>query len=145
MLSRELHLAVRTRQDHPALTGEPTAPADESDPGVVEPLDLPDIVVGADEGGTACQCRGRAGGPGHGLARTGHVRGSGDRHDRPEERLARDARPVRALCTHQLGFHDSDGQTASVGVVGDVLTHRTGAEDHHVVLRHERTLPDRPQ
>jgi hypothetical protein len=66
-------------------------------------------------------------------ARAGQRLGRVDRFDRTQQRLARHARPVRALAADEFLLHDDRAAVAVLdGVLGGVLPGRTAADDDHV-------------
>ncbi len=56
---------------------------------------------------------------------------------RAKQRLGRDARPVRALATHELAFDHGDAQTALRQRAGAVLAGRPRAKHDDVVVGHD--------
>ncbi|XMA40484.1 hypothetical protein O1157_33955 [Streptomyces albogriseolus] len=54
--------------------------------------------------------------------------------DRPQQRLARFARPVGALPAEQFTLDDHGGQARGVDPLGHVLADGAPADDDHVVL-----------
>ena len=53
---------------------------------------------------------------------------------RAQQRLRRDARPVRALAADQLALDQGDPQAALGQLAGAVLARRAAADDDHVVV-----------
>jgi len=72
-------------------------------------------------------------GPGDDLPRPRDPAGVGDRDNRPEHGLARDARPVGAFTADQFAFDGRDAEPGGAGPVGDGLSNGPGADDDHVV------------
>ena len=63
---------------------------------------------------------------------------------RAQQRLGRDARPVRALAADELALDERDAQAALGERAGAVLAGRAAADDDHVVVAHVRQLRRRP-
>jgi hypothetical protein len=51
----------------------------------------------------------------------------------PDERLGRDAAPVRAFTADQLSFHDGHAQAAVYQAASSMFAGRPGADYQHVV------------
>ena len=64
----------------------------------------------------------------------GRLAGGVHRLARTQQRLGRDARPVRALAADQLALDDGDAQAALGQRAGAVLARRAAAEHDHVVV-----------
>jgi hypothetical protein len=134
----QLHLPLGGVHDDPPLPCEPAHAADQGDAGPVQPADLARVVEAVHEGVPPGEHRRGVQRTGHRLGRTGDaLRGRHGVH-RSQQRLARDAGPVGALAADELALDDDDGQAALAGVVGDVLTDRSGPDHHHVVGPHAR-------
>ena len=114
--------------------GEPAGPAQQRDALLGQPALLPRVRVVGDhevavrERGVDVDLGGRRRLPRrvHGLAR-------------PQQRLRRDARPVRALAADQLPLDDGDAEPALGERAGAVLPGRPAAQDDDVVVAHEAT------
>ena len=134
--------AVALHLDGP-LADEPTVSADQRDAGAVEPGDLPAVVEAGDEAVPVGQHGSDVEPTGDGLAGARDPPGCRERVHGPQQGLAGDAGPVRALAADQLALHDRDAHAALAGVVGDVLADGTGSEHDDVVcllLRGHSTL-----
>ena len=107
------------------------APADQVDPVLAEPALLPGVgVVGHHEVapgerglGVDRRRRGRL------VGRVGGLAGA-------QERLRRDARPVRALAADQLALDERDAKAALGERARAVLAGRAAADHDHVVVAH---------
>ncbi len=115
--------------------GQPPGAPGERDADPVEPAELALVAPARRERVAPPEHGGGVELAGHGLAGALDGARGVERLDRPQQRLARHARPVRALAAHQLGLHHDDAQPTADGVVGDVLPRRPSAEDDHVELR----------
>ncbi len=134
---REHHLrgrVARAADLHRAGAGEPAGPAQERDALLGQPALLPRVRVVGDhevavrERGVDVDLGGRRRLPRrvHGLAR-------------PQQRLRRDARPVRALAPDELPLDDGDAEPALGERSGAVLPGRPAAQDDDVVVAHDAT------
>src|SRR5690606_17225578 len=118
-----------------ALADDPARPAQHPDAGTGGPLDLALVVPAAGERVAAREHRlrvelGRR--PGQPPQRRHRVPG-------PQQRLRRDAGPVRALPAEQLRLDDQRREAGADGVVGDVLPRRATAQHDDVNVRHHDT------
>src|SRR3954447_25393593 len=112
-----------------ARTGEPPAAAQQVDAVIGEPAVLSRI--GPVRGHEVAPGERRLDvdlGGGRGVARPVH------RLARPQQRLGRNARPVRALTAHELALDDGHAQTALRELPCAVLARRAAAEHDHVVV-----------
>src|SRR6266542_5225615 len=115
------------------LSGQPARAADQLDALALQPAKLPVVppagghVVALGEGG----CRVEPACDGLSSARR-PPRGS-QHATWPDERLARDAAPVRALSAYQLPFRDGDAEAAISQPASGVLAGRPRADHHHGV------------
>jgi hypothetical protein len=123
---------------HHARSGEPSMAPQQVDAVLREPALLPGVGVAGDhevapgERGLHVHPCGRGGG-------VGGVR----RLARAQQRLGRDARPVRALAAHELALHQRDAKAAFGQRGGAVLPGRAAADDDHVVAAHDgSSAPD---
>ena len=115
----------------PALAVQARPAAHHVDSGAGSPEHLPGVVVVGDPRVATLEQ------PGHrdpGGLQAREV-GAGGRHlQGAEQGLARHARVVRALPADQSALNEHGAQAASLGgVLGDVLTGRSRADDHHVI------------
>ena len=119
--------------DDGLLAVEPARAAHQGDAGVLDPLDLPDVVPVRGEPVAPVQRRLDVLLAAHRLLRAVDGARLGQRLGAAEQRLAGHARPVGALPAHELRFHEDGGQPALHDDVGDVLPGRARPEDDDVV------------
>jgi hypothetical protein len=117
--------------------------ADEIDPALPEPFGLGRIVPVGGEGVASrqddCDVERSHGGS----SRTGDRPCVRQGLRRPEERLARNARPIRAFASDALGFDDDRAESAFDSPIRHVLPRRPAADDDDVVLVLSHGRPQR--
>ena len=109
--------------------GEPAAAAQQRDPPGIQPALLPGVGVAGDHEVAPRQRRLDV----HLRARPHLARGV-HRLAGAQQRLGRDAGPVRALAADQLALDDRDPQTTLGQRAGAVLTRRAATQNDHVVV-----------
>src|SRR5581483_3035229 len=111
--------------------GEATGAADQVDPVLGQPARLPRVGVVRDHEVA----------PGErsldvDLGARRRLAGTVYRLARAQQRLRRDARPVRTLAAGELALNDRDAQSPLGERGGAVLAGRAATEDDHVVVAH---------
>lgn len=118
---------------HPARSVDPALPAEQGGADGLDPVGLPGVVPVGDVVIAPGEDLGRVEPSGDRLAGTVDPARVRDRDDRPQQRLAGDAGPVRALPADQFALDHGDGQPGRAGMVGGVLADRARSEHDHVI------------
>jgi hypothetical protein len=140
---REHDLRGRIRavaDDHATGPVQSRVTAEHGDPLGLGPGRLAGVVVSADHEVAPGEGGGGVERAGHGLAGAGRLASCGDGLARAQQRLRRDAAPVRAFAAEQLALDDRHAQVAGGQAGGAVLAGRSAADDDDVEVTHARPL-----
>jgi hypothetical protein len=99
----------------------------------LHPVGLPAVVPVRDVAIAAAEHTGGVDRAANRLPRAVDAAGVRDRDNRPQQRLARNAGPIRTFTTDQLLLHHRDPESGGTGPFGDALADRSGANDDDVV------------
>ena len=125
--------AVSSLDLDPSFAGQPAAAPHEGGPQPVEPPDLALVVPPGGHPVPPGQRLRRVEVPGDGRSGPRHPTCGGEHLSRPQEGLARHARPVGALATHQLALDQRRAQPGIDAPTHGVLTRRSSPHHDHVV------------